>query len=689
MRGGVVVDRISRPLRNLNGQVAITYKKQLWPVIDGVVYLDKPPSNLKVGPSSENSHEKIDGKSTPSNSPSSDIPIPTWDDSQLAVINAPSDLKLIVDAGPGTGKTAVACARLANLINISNVEPTRCLIVSFTHTAVHEIRQRISEYVPQDISAGIKIITLDSYAWSLRTGFDGSTTLSGDYEAAVNEALNIILTDPDAADHIEQTEHIIIDEAQDIVGIRADFVLGLLNKVSSACGVTVFSDEAQAIYGFAENSESINCAIEMIEALPGRIRKLQKFKSLALEKVHRTSVPNLHKIFTTVRAMVLAPSDCPSQKEKEIRDEIRRLAEDDNLQASKLSKISDIPGKSLVLFRRRAEVLMASAQFGEQPHRLRLGGLPNCIYPWISACFSEVLSKRVDDDEFQNLWDHRTQSGTRGGLNATDAWQRLFQVAGVGKSIDLPTLRHKLSSRQPPLSLCLPDFGFVGPVLGTIHGSKGREAETVLLLLPTQPDDREVGDEETRIIFVGATRARNQLRTGTGFAKLVSSNLEQSKRTFSYLREKDSLMMEIGREGDLSATYLVGRQYFNEAESIKAQQQCLNLSEAPLKARAVWYRDKENAYGIVTSDNLPIAFLTPRFNNDLWALSRIKDKTGRLYPPKQINHLRLIGTRSLVLSPEDPELALLNEPWASSGFLLAPMVIAYTKICFREKNNAS
>jgi superfamily I DNA/RNA helicase len=40
-----------------------------------------------------------------------------WDANQLDVIQAPPDARLVVEAGPGTGKTAVACARLSYLIS--------------------------------------------------------------------------------------------------------------------------------------------------------------------------------------------------------------------------------------------------------------------------------------------------------------------------------------------------------------------------------------------------------------------------------------------------------------------------------------------------------------------------------------------------------------------------------------------
>lgn len=60
--------------------------------------------------------------------------------------------------------------------------------------------------------------------------------------------------DEDIADELLQIEHVVIDEAQDLVGQRADLIEALVGRLPSDCGITVFADEAQAIYGFSDNS---------------------------------------------------------------------------------------------------------------------------------------------------------------------------------------------------------------------------------------------------------------------------------------------------------------------------------------------------------------------------------------------------------------------------------------------------
>ncbi|MDF5932225.1 UvrD-helicase domain-containing protein [Pseudomonas aeruginosa] len=176
-----------------------------------------------------------------------------WDADQLRVIEEDADSRLIVEAGPGTGKTAVACARLAYLINEEDIEPSNTWMISFTRTAVAEIRARLHSYVG-DASFAIRIATIDSHAWSIHSGHDPNASLTGSYEENITRVIELLKNDEDIADELLQIEHVVIDEAQDLVGQRADLIEALVGRLPSDCGITVFADEAQAIYGFSDNS---------------------------------------------------------------------------------------------------------------------------------------------------------------------------------------------------------------------------------------------------------------------------------------------------------------------------------------------------------------------------------------------------------------------------------------------------
>src|SRR5262249_12839410 len=188
-------------------------------------------------------------ESSPMNANSGSVP--DWDLEQLEVIlEAPTSWQLVI-AGPGAGKSTVACQRVAYLVDES-VPASRILLVSFTRTAVAELRDRIVSYAVAGAAArGVRISTVDSHAWGLRAGFDDeplSKSLGdGSYDLSIERTVELFRNqNPDLVDFMARLEHLIIDEAQDVMGPRADLVIEMLKTVSPTCGVTILADPAQA-----------------------------------------------------------------------------------------------------------------------------------------------------------------------------------------------------------------------------------------------------------------------------------------------------------------------------------------------------------------------------------------------------------------------------------------------------------
>jgi superfamily I DNA/RNA helicase len=64
-------------------------------------------------------------------------------DSQRIVCAAPFDRTLLVNAGPGSGKTHVLMMRCAHLIHKQRIDPAEILVLAFNRAVVYEIRDRI------------------------------------------------------------------------------------------------------------------------------------------------------------------------------------------------------------------------------------------------------------------------------------------------------------------------------------------------------------------------------------------------------------------------------------------------------------------------------------------------------------------------------------------------------------------
>ena len=62
------------------------------------------------------------------------------------------------------------------------------------------------------------------------------------------------------------------------------------------------------------------------------------------------------------------------------------------------------------------------------------------------------------------------------------------------------------ANNVPPVNLCVQDLGQTGPIIGTVHASKGRQAENVQLFMSSgqRPDaSAEAIAEKSRILLLG------------------------------------------------------------------------------------------------------------------------------------------------------------------------------------------
>jgi hypothetical protein len=623
-----------------------------------------------------------------------------WTVAQQLVIEAEPADRLIVSAAPGTGKTAVACARVAYLAKRGIAAPNIWLL-SFTRTAVREIRDRIDYYAGNPLAvAGVRISTIDSKTWQLRAGFseDDSKKFEGGYEANI-EALARMLNERHGGlvDYMDSVQHLIVDEAQDLVGVRARLVLELIRCLPRSAGVTVFADPAQAIYGFADDDEGESAEGATKDTF---LRVLSSDRALAfqtfpLEEVQRTSVATLKTIFVDVRRDVLDESLAGRERFARTKAGIEANA-NDRLPANWMeTKKLRGRGHLLILFRRRVEALRASAWLGSSgiAHRLRISGVPNYLQPWIGAMLHDWTAKTIGRDEFADRWKARTTPLTCCGYNDATAFEALRRVAGIqGDRIPLAAVRARLGRGQPPLELSLTEAGTSGPTIGTIHASKGREAQTVYLFLPKPSDSEETDwEEETRVIFVGATRARNRLNVGE--APFTPGMRLESGRTFTPLQGYRA-SVEIGRAHDVDIRCQVATSFFPSSEAALRNQRHLASLNGKMHQLMGMFRthaattERRFQYLVRSMDDpeTPICALANSVNLELFGVAHaLSGMRGHVrLRPDEIQHFYLAGAQTVVIHPDDPVLAEFHAPFSESGIFLAPVVTGFAHVHFRR-----
>jgi DNA helicase-2/ATP-dependent DNA helicase PcrA len=191
-----------------------------------------------------------------------------WELSQVqdsVVQSAPED-RLLVVAGPGTGKTQVAALRLLHLLR-TGIQPAQILVLSFSRSAVRTLTKRLETLRPDEESMledlrHLAIRTFDSWAFRIlrQSGATAAELLSHTHDENIGLVKTALedSSDPATAGRLAHIRHVIVDEFQDLPGVRADMVIALLSRLNAPgrgpVGFTVLGDPIQAIYGFASRA---------------------------------------------------------------------------------------------------------------------------------------------------------------------------------------------------------------------------------------------------------------------------------------------------------------------------------------------------------------------------------------------------------------------------------------------------
>ena len=87
---------------------------------------------------------------------------PACDASQLGAATH-TGCPVLVNAGPGTGKTATLVRRITYLISDCQAEPEQVLVLTFSNDAADELRQRIASRLGDDIAARLEVSTFHGF----------------------------------------------------------------------------------------------------------------------------------------------------------------------------------------------------------------------------------------------------------------------------------------------------------------------------------------------------------------------------------------------------------------------------------------------------------------------------------------------------------------------------------------------
>ncbi|WP_069172948.1 UvrD-helicase domain-containing protein [Streptomyces griseus] len=443
---------------------------------------------------------------------------------QQAVVDQPWDARVLVTAGAGAGKTHTLVRRLDVLVEREELEAGEILVLSFSRAAVRELTERIERHAAA--AQRIRVQTFDSWAAALlNRAYPDVDWSAYSFDGRIEAATEAI--DKGAVEVGTYTPaHVVIDEVQDLVGVRREMVEALLDRFQENSGFTVVGDSAQSVYGFqvtdpdqraaetdrfldwvratfgddlvelhlGDNFRARSDAARMALPYGAQLQRLPRDKGGAADAAER--------IHGDLRALLLSAPNFGSLTDEYVQAALR-----------------EYPDTTTILCRDNGQALTLSGVLAEAgvPHTLQHSARERSAPVWISQMLASTEATTLGRERFGELL-----ADVRSPVGATPEalWRSLRKVArGSGRgTLDVVALHRALAEGRLPDELTTPQPSSL--VISTVHRAKGLEFDRVLIVEPrvlrepTQVRKKRYDYDpaaEARLLYVAMTRARDDL----------------------------------------------------------------------------------------------------------------------------------------------------------------------------------
>jgi hypothetical protein len=460
------------------------------------------------------------------------------DDKQSIIIQAFPETKMLVKAGPGTGKTYSLIQKLKQMVLEYGVDPGEILVLCFTRAAVKEIRDRLYREVKEKNASGdllfIDIKTFDSFATQLLL-FDERDITGTSYDDRIELAVETLKT----SDLQIPLRHLIVDEVQDLFGVRARFVKALLEcfeRWNDSFGFTLLGDPLQAIYDYQLKDQPDELTSDQL--LQWVEDRFGDQLVLVTMDENRRQQGELAEYMNRSRKWLL---DSNFVRFFDSLNEQPKV-----MQIRLIDKLKNIPADLQVglLCRNNGQALKLS-------HELRITGVRHTLvyqrtnrFPYWLTDLIVAGKKSITQEKFVELMMQEFQYSSE---EAARIYQALIHLEEKQtKDLKLENLWRKIASGVP-----LPDDLFIrneSIKISTIHQAKGREFDFVYLSKPDsiKPDQQY---DEGKVYYVGITRAKKALSVMTSTPYFFKKS--SGGRWYQVNQKKQVRYVEFGFDHDL------------------------------------------------------------------------------------------------------------------------------------------
>lgn len=469
---------------------------------------------------------------------------------QQEIIDDDKSKYIVVTAGPGSGKTMVLVRKLASLYQMEDVKHEQLLMLTFSRAAATEFRQRLAALMGGAVRY-MDIKTFHSYCFDI-TGRIGSLENSS---GIVEQAAKMISAGEVEQGQITKTVA-VIDEAQDMDEHEFALIKALMER-NEDMRVIAVGDDDQNIYEFRDSSSEYMAKL-ITEYGAAHYSMTDNYRSCrriaALANAYAAGIANRLK----------------NEPIHAVRDEdgivklIKHRAEHMDIPVADCLQATWHGDSAAILTAKNEDALRMLGLLNRR-------GIPARL---IQSGDGFRMSQLAEVKMFCKLLN--TNSGGDSRIYSETVWEEAKQTlcSRYSTSTCLETVLNMLSQFEKVSggALYRSDFEMFiyesvyetftpheqdAVVISTIHKAKGREFDDVYIML-NQKDDRE--DKNKRTIYVGITRARNELYihyNSAIFDGISADGAEHESDTQDY-PEPEELEIQLGLD-DVYLDFFLGK----------------------------------------------------------------------------------------------------------------------------------
>ena len=466
---------------------------------------------------------------------------------QSEIINDDLSKYIVVTAGPGSGKTRVLVHKLASLLLLEDVKHEQLLMLTFSRAAATEFKKRLIELIGNAANF-IEIKTFHSYCFDLLGKI-------GNLENAnhiVKTAAEMIKSGEVEVGHITKTV-VVIDEAQDMDENEFALIKSLMD-INEEMRVIAVGDDDQNIYEFrGSNSKYLKSFIMDNGA--------KKYELLENYRSKHNIVDFANAFSATISHRLKSQSIQPVQQINGIVKLIKHTSH--NLEVPIVNNIKSTykSGTIGVLTNTNEEALRVMGLLTKEGFRTKLiqandgFNLYDLVeFRHFMKFINQEIKSPIISDEIWELAKNRLQTTYKNSecldicLNLLDEFE---QANNRKYKTDLEIF---IKESQ------FEDFYKSGQqeiVISTIHKAKGREFDSVYMLMNKVSYDN---DENKRKIYVGLTRAKNELYihyNNDCFDRFNVANVDRLNDNVEY-PEPEEIMMQLSHR-DIFLDFFKGK----------------------------------------------------------------------------------------------------------------------------------